>query len=141
MSDVPALFVDWSAVEGLLRQAIDGGGLAGGSAGVGVQSCVLMQADGSLLCVAGPLASARLLSALGSTVYAAYAEGGDNAWGEKGLDCVSLHCEKGVVAVAQLSRFLLCLQADHSVQVGQLMQAMQTLLQQMEPLKGVYPQG
>ena len=142
MTDVPALFVDWSATEGLLRQAIDaGGGVNGGSAGVGVQSCVLMQPDGSLLCVAGPLTSARLLSALGSTVYAAYAEGGDSAWGEKRLDCVSLHCEKGVVAVAQLSRFLLCMQADHSVQVGQLMHAMNTLLHHLQPLAGVYPQG
>ena len=141
MSDIPAAFVDWSATEGLLRQVVDGGDLAGGSGGVGVQCCVLMQPDGSLLCVAGALTSARLLSALGSTVYAAYAEGGADAWGETDCEMVSLHCEKGLVAVARLSRFLLCMQADQSVQVGQLMHAMRTLLTHLQPLEQVYPQA
>lgn len=143
MSDVPAAFVDWSATEAVLRQVIDGGAGSVGSAGVGVQSCVLMQPDGSLLCVAGSMAAARLLSALGSTVYSAYAEGGGGAeaWGEKSLDLVSLHCEKGVVAVARLSRFLLCLQADHSVQLGQLMHTLNALRTHLHTLAEVYPHG
>ena len=139
MTDVPAAFVDWSATEGLLQQVVDGGDVTNSSGGVGVECCVLMQPDGSLLCVAGALSSARLLSALGSTVYAAYAEGGANAWGETDCEMVSLHCEKGVVAVARLSRFLLCMQADQSVQMGQLMHAMRTLIAQLQPLEQVYP--
>ena len=130
---LPALFVDWTATEAVLRQAVDDGG-----AGVGVQCCALMQADGSLLCVAGALSSARLLSALAATVYASYNSA--EAFGGGGeLQQLHIHCDAGAVAVARLSRFLLAVQADHATQPGQLKHVVHALCDHLAPLRSVYP--
>ena len=118
LSAEPRLFVDWSVCERLLSTTLTGG----------VRVCCLLSVDGSVLCVAGELHCAKLLSALLSSVYASYSEAAADEWlqaaaaaeeaVEGGLRTLTAVCDDGLVSVARVGRFLVALQSDASY-VGQ----------------------
>ena len=98
----------------------------------GVRVCCLLSLDGSVLCVAGELHAAKLLSALLSSVYQSYSDAGSEEWPSAddvhssptaattttGLTAV---CDDGAVSVARVGRFLVAIQSDgSSVMMGQV---------------------
>ena len=128
VSSPPLLFVDWSACERVLSGALDGGG---------VRVCCLLSLDGSVLCVAGELHAAKLLSALLAAVYAQYSDATSEQWREQHaaddsaatnpspaspLRALLVGCDEGLVSVARVGRFLVAVQSDDCSATGQIAQ-------------------
>ena len=148
VSSVPRLFVDWSACERVLCSTLTGG----------VRVCCLLSVDGSVLCVAGELHAAKLLSALLASVYANYSEAAGDEWQQlqqttdpattntaqqseeaatstaadtasDGLTNLIVVCDDGVVSVARVGRFLVALQSDAGSAMGQVAHKVSTATQ------------
>ena len=80
-----------------------------------------------------------LESAIPVTEQCAYGVGGEESWGETHVEGVTLFCDKGLVTIRPIGRFILVLQADLTVDSGQLMHLTHAVMQHLQPLVNVFP--
>mmetsp|Transcript_22104 Transcript_22104/g.31278 ORF Transcript_22104/g.31278 Transcript_22104/m.31278 type:complete len:117 (+) Transcript_22104:60-410(+) len=105
----------------------------------GVLSTLLLQKDGALLSVTGENKAEDMIGALVTNLWKAYSEGPATCLGADQLYFSIVACEEGTLAVAEISRFLLCMYGDGNVSPGMLKIKMDAMLGALKNLKDVFP--
>jgi predicted regulator of Ras-like GTPase activity (Roadblock/LC7/MglB family) len=102
-------------------------------------------AAGSSAAAASPASSSsppqvlpKILGALVANIWKGAESGGQACLQSQALGVMLVECERGVVAVSRLARFLLCIYATNDIPRGALRQKMNDLLTQLQPLHRVY---
>jgi predicted regulator of Ras-like GTPase activity (Roadblock/LC7/MglB family) len=80
----------------------------------------------------------KILGALVANIWKGAEQGGQSCLQAQSLGLMLVECERGVVAVSRVGRFLLAIYATAAVQRGMLKQKMNDLLAQLQPLQRVY---
>jgi predicted regulator of Ras-like GTPase activity (Roadblock/LC7/MglB family) len=80
----------------------------------------------------------KILGALVANIWKGAESGGQACLQSQALGVMLVECERGVVAVSRLARFLLCIYATNDIPRGALRQKMNDLLTQLQPLHRVY---
>jgi len=124
----PQLFVNWATMTKVLEQANTDG----------VKCTIFMKLDGALLCVAGDSSIEKIIGALVANIWKSYDTGAKKAFDADNLYFMIIDCEEGKLAVARISKFLLCTYADKNVQLGLLKTKITALVEHLKPLKKVY---
>jgi len=95
---------------------------------------MLLKSDGSLLaaaCAPQEDNSAKIVAAIVANIWSTFEKGGE-------LEYQIIDCEEGRLVVTKVSKLLLCIYGDTTVQVGMLKAKAQTLRNYLEePLKQV----
>jgi len=123
-SDPPQAFVDWSRAEAVLAQANTNG----------VRCSLLMRLDGALYSVAGDTSLEKIIGALVANIWKSYDSGARKAFGADKLYFMIVDCEDGKLAVSKISKFLLCMYADKTVELGLLKTKITVLTDHLQSL-------
>eukprot|EP00823_Brevimastigomonas_motovehiculus_P007353 TRINITY_DN6389_c0_g1_i1.p1 TRINITY_DN6389_c0_g1~~TRINITY_DN6389_c0_g1_i1.p1 ORF type:complete len:161 (+),score=31.24 TRINITY_DN6389_c0_g1_i1:139-621(+) len=104
-----------------------------------IKSAILMLMDGSLLSVAGDVHIEKIIGALVANIWKENSASAQKAFGAGEPSLMLISCEDGKLAVTRISRFLLCLYADKSVEIGILKSKLATLSSYLDkPLRQVW---
>eukprot|EP01135_Chromosphaera_perkinsii_P005015 Nk52_evm13s310 gene=Nk52_evmTU13s310 len=96
--------------------------------------CRILNFEGSVLAYAGQLdKEGKVAAAIASNVWQMYEEGGKTALGDDDLEYIIIECENGRICITKVSKLLLCMYSDRSVECGMLKAKAEKLVSYLEP--------